>query len=109
MAVGHGFRGGTRRRTVRRRRMSAELQLLERHLRDVRRFLRAGQRGELGIIAAGCGVAFYAVLWVGLLVCIKKESKFNVLTRSWASFLLFFAIEIIALAVVLFGGLLNVV
>ena len=33
---GHGFRGGTRRRTVRRRRMSAELQLLERHLRDVR-------------------------------------------------------------------------
>ena len=64
---------------------------------------------NLGIIAAGCGVAFYAVLWVGLLVCIKKESKFNVLTRSWASFLLFFAIEIIALAVVLFGGLLNVV
>jgi hypothetical protein len=23
---------------------------------------------NLGIIAAGCGVAFYAVLWVGLLV-----------------------------------------
>ena len=64
---------------------------------------------NLGIIAAGCGVAVYAVLWVGLLVCIKKESKFNVLTRSWASFLLFFVIEIIALAVVLFGGLLNVV
>ena len=39
----------------------------------------------------------------------QKESKFNVLTRSWASFLLFFVIEIIALAVVLFGGLLNVV
>lgn len=55
---------------------------------------------NLGIIAAGCGVAVYAVLWVGLLVCIKKESKFNVLTRSWASFLLFFVIEIIALAVV---------
>ena len=80
-----------------------------RHLRDVRRFLRLANAANLGIIAAGCGVAFYAVLWVGLLVCIKKESKFNVLTRSWASFLLFFAIEIIALAVVLFGGLLNVV
>ena len=64
---------------------------------------------NLGIIAAGCGVAVYAVLWVGLLVCIKKESKFNVLTRSWASFLLFFVIEGISLAVVLFGGLLNVV
>ena len=56
--------------------------------------------------AAGFGVAVYAVLWVGLLVCIKKESKLNVLTRSWASFLLFFAIELVALAVVLFGGLL---
>ncbi|MFZ2596909.1 MAG: hypothetical protein WAX50_04810, partial [Bifidobacterium adolescentis] len=55
---------------------------------------------------AGFGVAVYAVLWVGLLVCIKKESKLNVLTRSWASFLLFFAIELVALAVVLFGGLL---
>ena len=64
---------------------------------------------NLGIIAAGCGVAVYAVLWVGLLVCIKKESKFNALTRSWASFLLFFVIEGISLAVVLFGGLLNVV
>ena len=47
------------------------------------------------------------MLWVGLLVCIKKESKLNVLTRSWASFLLFFAIELVALAVVLFGGLLT--
>lgn len=28
---------------------------------------------NLGIIAAGCGVAVYAVLWVGLLVCIKKN------------------------------------
>lgn len=47
------------------------------------------------------------MLWVGLLVCFKKESKLNVLTRSWASFLLFFAIELVALAVVLFGGLLT--
>lgn len=62
---------------------------------------------NLGIIAAGFGVAVYAVLWVGMLVCIKKESKLNVLTRSWASFLLFFAIELVALAVVLFGGLLT--
>lgn len=36
---------------------------------------------NLGIIAAGFGVAVYAVLWVGLLVCIKKESKLNVLTQ----------------------------
>ena len=41
---------------------------------------------------------------VGLLLCIKKESKLNVLTRSWASFILFFVIELVALGVVLFGG-----
>lgn len=64
---------------------------------------------NLGIIAAGFGVAVYAVLWVGLLVCVKKESKFNVLTRSWASFLLFFAIELVALGVVMLGGLLTAV
>ena len=64
---------------------------------------------NLGIIAAGFGVAVYAVLWVGLLVCIKKESKLNVLTRSWASFILFFVIELVALGVVLFGGLLTAV
>ncbi len=64
---------------------------------------------NLGIIAAGFGVAVYAVLWVGLLVCVKKESKLNVLTRSWASFLLFFAIELVALGVVMLGGLLTAV
>ena len=61
---------------------------------------------NLGILAAGFGVAVYAVLWVGMLVCIKKESKLNVLTRSWASFLLFFVIEVVALAVAMSGGIL---
>ncbi|KFI81777.1 the export of O-antigen and teichoic acid related membrane protein [Bifidobacterium pullorum] len=64
---------------------------------------------NLGIIAAGVAVAVYAVLFVGLLVMIRKDSPLNVLTRSWASFILFFAIEAIALLVVLFGGLLTAV
>ena len=38
---------------------------------------------NLGIIAAGVGVAVYAVVWVGLLILIKKDSPLNVLTRSW--------------------------
>jgi len=42
-------------------------------------------------------------------VTIKKESPLNVLTRSWASFILFFVIETIALLVVMFGGLLTLV
>ncbi len=64
---------------------------------------------NLGIIAAGVAVAVYAVVFVGLLVLIPKESPLNVLTRSWVSFLMFFVIEVIALCVVLFGGLLTVV
>ena len=64
---------------------------------------------NLGIISVGIGVAVFAVLWVGLLVTIKKESPLNVLTRSWASFIFFFVIETIALLVVMFGGLLTLV
>lgn len=64
---------------------------------------------NLGIIAAGFGVAVFAVVWVGLLVIVKKDSPLNVLTRSWASFILFFLIELVALLVVMFGGLLTTV
>ena len=64
---------------------------------------------NLGIIGAGFGVAVYAVLWVGLLILIRKDSPLNVLTRSWASFIMFFVIEVIALLVVMFGGLLTTV
>ena len=64
---------------------------------------------NLGILAAAIGIAVYAVVFVGLLVIIKKTSPLNVLTKSWASFILYFAIEAIALFVVLFGGLLTMV
>lgn len=62
---------------------------------------------NLGILAAGFAVAVFAVLFVGLLVTIPKTSKLNVLTRSWACFIMFFVIEVIALLVVMFGGLLT--
>lgn len=64
---------------------------------------------NLGIIAAGFALAVFAVVWVGLLVVIKKDSPLNVLTRSWASFILFFMCEVTGLLVVLFGGLLGAV
>lgn len=63
---------------------------------------------NLGIIGAVFAVAAFAVLWVGLLVLIRKDSPLNVLTRSWASFILFFVIESIALAIVL-GALLTMI
>lgn len=64
---------------------------------------------NLGIIASGFALACFAVVWVGLLVAIRKDSPLNVLTRSWASFILFFVFEVAALMVVLFGGLLTTV
>lgn len=64
---------------------------------------------NLGILSAAIGIAVYAVVFVGLLVVIRKTSPLNVLTKSWASFILYFAIEAVALFVVLFGGLLTAV
>ncbi|EFA22862.1 hypothetical protein BIFGAL_03900 [Bifidobacterium gallicum DSM 20093 = LMG 11596] len=70
---------------------------------------RLANAANLGIIAAALGLAVFAVVWVGLLVCIKKTSPLNVLTRVWVSFLFFIVIELLALAVVLFGGLITTV
>lgn len=62
---------------------------------------------NLGIISAGFAVAVFAVLFVGLLVIIPKKSRLNVLTRSWASFIMFYAVEVLAILVVLFGGFMT--
>ena len=62
---------------------------------------------NLGIISAGFALAVFAVLFVGLLVIIPKKSRLNVLTRSWASFIMFYAVEVLAILVVLFGGFMT--
>ncbi|KFI68265.1 hypothetical protein BMAGN_0216 [Bifidobacterium magnum] len=59
---------------------------------------------NLGIIAAVMGLAVFAVLWIGLLIAVKKNSPLNVLARTWVSFLFYMIIEVAALCVVLFGG-----
>lgn len=64
---------------------------------------------NLGIIAAGLGVAVFAILFVAILVCVKKDSPWNVLTHSWSALSMFFITELIALAIVLFGGLITAV
>lgn len=58
---------------------------------------------NIGIIAAGAALAVFAVLYVGMLVIIKKDSKINILTRSWSAMTLFFVIEVLALLVAMFG------
>ncbi|WEV41733.1 hypothetical protein OZX57_07110 [Bifidobacterium sp. ESL0682] len=64
---------------------------------------------NLGIIAALLAAGVFVVLFVGLLIGIKKDSSLNILTRSWAAFLMFFVIEGIALLIVLWSGLLTAV
>lgn len=64
---------------------------------------------NLGIIAAGLGVAIFALLFVAILVCVKKDSPWNTLTHSWSALSMFLIIELIAIIVVLFGGLITVV
>ena len=62
---------------------------------------------NLGIIASGAAAAVFAVVFVGLLVVIRRDSPLNVLTRSWAAFILFAVIEAAGLAVVLCSGMLS--
>ncbi|MBW3088914.1 hypothetical protein KIH77_09305 [Bifidobacterium sp. 82T24] len=64
---------------------------------------------NLGIIAAALGLAVFAVVYVGLLVVIRKDSRLNVLTRSWSALAMFFILEVITLAVVLLSGLSTIV
>lgn len=64
---------------------------------------------NLGIIAAALGLAVFAVLYVGLLVVIRKDSRLNVLTRSWSALAMFFILEVVTLVVVLLSGLSTIV
>ena len=61
------------------------------------------------IVRIRLAVAAFIAVWIGLLVVIRKDSPLNVLTRCWASFIMFFAFEACALLIVLFGGLLGTV
>lgn len=70
------------------------------------RYSPLADAANMGIIAAGGAAAVFAVVFVGLLVIIRRDSPLNVLTRSWAAFLLFAGIQGLALAVVLCSGLL---
>lgn len=64
---------------------------------------------NLGIIAAAVGFAVYAVVFVAILVAIRKDSPLNVLTKGVWVMAVFMAIEVLALLVVLFGGVITLV
>lgn len=70
---------------------------------------RIANAANLGIIAASLALAVFAVVWVGLLVVVKKDSPLSVLTHVWTSMLLWFVLEVVALLIVMFGGMLTIV
>lgn len=64
---------------------------------------------NLGILAGAVGFAVYAVLFVAILVLIRKDSPLNVLTKGVWVVAVFAVIEVLAILVVLFGGMLTLV
>lgn len=64
---------------------------------------------NLGIISAVAGLVAFAVVFVAILVLIKRTSPLNVLTRAGSAMSSFLVIELIALSIVLFGGIITIV
>ncbi|MCI1935423.1 MAG: hypothetical protein LKJ44_03240 [Bifidobacteriaceae bacterium] len=64
---------------------------------------------NLGIIAAVAGLVVFAVVFVAILVLIKRTSPLNVLTRAGSALSCFLIIELAALFIVLFGGIITIV
>ena len=68
---------------------------------------RLANAANLGILAAVIAAVTFAVVFVGLLVLIHKDSPLNVLTQGWAAMLMFCSFQVVALLIVMFGGLLT--
>lgn len=59
---------------------------------------------NLGIIASAIALAVFALVWVGLLVVVRKDSPLNVLTHVWVSFIMLLVFEVVALIILFCGG-----
>lgn len=59
---------------------------------------------NLGIIASAIALAAFALVWVGLLVVVRKDSPLNVLTHVWVSFIMLLVFEVVALIILFCGG-----
>ena len=68
---------------------------------------RLANAANLGILAAAFATMAFAIVFVGLLVLIRKDSPLNVLTQGWVTMLIFCGFQAVALLIVMFGGLLT--
>lgn len=64
---------------------------------------------NLGILAAAIGLLVFAVLFVAVLVAVKPESPLNALTQGASVLALFLVVELVAILVVIFGGMVTLV
>ncbi len=60
-----------------------------------------------GIITAAIGLGIFALLYVAILIFVKKNSPLNVLARSWAAIGSFFIIEVFSILIAIFGGIVS--
>ncbi|MDD6461283.1 MAG: teichoic acid transporter [Bifidobacteriaceae bacterium] len=63
----------------------------------------AANAANVGILAAAVGLAVFAVLYVVILIAVKKTSPLNVLTEDWAALIMFWTIEVAALLISIFS------
>lgn len=64
---------------------------------------------NLGIIAAVAGFVAFAIIFVAILIFIKRTSPLNVLTRAGSALSCYLILELVSLFIVLFGGLITIV
>ena len=64
---------------------------------------------NLGIISAVAGFVGFAIVFVAILIFIKRTSRLNVLTRAGSALSCYLIIELAALMIVLFGGIITIV
>lgn len=60
-----------------------------------------------GILSAALCLGIFAAVYVLSLVLIKKDSKLNILTRSWSALFIFFIVEVIGLCGVIWGHIIH--
>lgn len=60
---------------------------------------------DLGLMASLFGLVVFAVVFVLLLVMVKRDSPLNILLQGWMAFSLFLVVEIAMLMIMIFGSI----
>lgn len=64
---------------------------------------------NIGVFASGVGLALFLIIYLILLLAVKKTSSLNILTRSWMALLFLFLVEVLVLLICYLGGIVSMV